>query len=179
MEPSWKEIIDGCKLRNRQFQLMAYDHVWRVIFPSVYRIIQNRQEAEDVMQESIIKGFDRLDQLSNPEAYTGWQKSISIRMAYNYLRDKKRHELKFPEFQIDYKPADDEVELPAPEALWEVVNSMASGYQMVIKMHLLDGLDHNEIAVIIGVAPSTVRSQYSRALNRIKEIIHAKQKEHV
>lgn len=179
MEPSWKVIIDGCKRNERQFQMEAYERSWRIVFPAIYRIIQNKQEAEDVMQDSIIKGFEKLTQLSDPNAYIGWQKSISVRAAYNYIRDKKRHAIDFPNLDTSETEIDFDIELPESEKLWNVLNSLANGYQTVVKMHLLDGLSHEEIADIIGVAPSTVRSQYSRALNRIKVIIHSQQQEHV
>jgi RNA polymerase sigma factor (sigma-70 family) len=179
MELSWKEIVDGCRMNDRRLQLEAYDRSWRVLFPSVYRIIQNRQEAEDVMQESIIQGFDKLHQLNNPDVYLAWQKSISIRMAYNFLKSKRKNELDFPTWEGEQKEIDAEFELPEAATIWEVVNSLANGYQTVVKMHLLDGLSHEEVAGIIGIAPSTVRSQYSRALNRIKEIIHEQKREHV
>ena len=179
MELSWKEIIEGCMRHDRRLQLEAYNRSWRVLFPSVYRIVQNRQEAEDVMQDSIIKGFDKLHQLNNPDVYLAWQKSISVRMAYTFLKNKRKNELDFPTWEGEQKEIDTEFELPEPSKLWDVVNSLANGYQTVIKMHLLDGLPHEEIAEIIGIAPSTVRSQYSRALNRIKEIIHEQKREHV
>lgn len=181
MELSWREIIEGCKRNERRFQLAAYDHSWRVLFPSVYRIIRNKQEAEDIMQDSIIRGFDKLSQLSNPDAYLAWQKNISIRMAYNYLRDKKRHEVEFPNWEGEEQNTDSEIAVawPEPARLLEIVHSLAGGYQMVVKMHLLEGMPHEEIAVIMGITPSTVRSQYSRALQRIREIIHEQQRQHV
>jgi RNA polymerase sigma-70 factor (ECF subfamily) len=61
----------------------------------------------------------------------------------------------------------------------EIVNSLAGGYQMVVKMHLLEGISHEEIAGIMGITPSTARSQYSRALQRIRVIIHEQKRQHV
>ncbi|MDZ4751220.1 MAG: RNA polymerase sigma factor [Flavobacteriales bacterium] len=171
---NWEEIIEGCKRGERKFQLEAYQQSWRIIFPAVHRIIQNRQESEDVMQESIIRGFSKMDQLSDPNKYIGWQKSISIRMAYSFLIERKRLLFDFHKMEIEESEA--QVEYVAAEyaTLMNALNKLAKGYQAIVRMHLFDGLKHEEIGELLGIGTSTARSQYSRALSRIKQYINEK-----
>jgi RNA polymerase sigma factor (sigma-70 family) len=140
-----------------------------MVFPSVHYILKNREEAEDVMQESLIKGFEKLKELKEPEKYPGWQKQISVRCALGKLRQKKHMSALF----IDVK--DESEEQPINELLnmdvqlvHQKLEMLPEGYRLTVRLHLLEGLSHDEIGESLGIASSTSRSQYCRAIARLK-----------
>jgi RNA polymerase sigma factor (sigma-70 family) len=142
-------------------------------------VLRNREEAEDVMQESILKGFGRLNELKEAEKYVGWQKMIAVRMALNILRSKKSTELLF---DVNEMPdaAEPEVELQSldVELLKQKIEDMPHGYRLVLKLHLEEEMSHEEIGEHLGINASTSRSQYCRAIAKLKDEMlntHAKQ----
>ncbi|MFN9968406.1 MAG: RNA polymerase sigma factor, partial [Phycisphaerae bacterium] len=90
----------------------AYRLSWRMVFPAVFRVLRNREEAEDIMQEAYIKGFRRLRELRDPEKYVGWQKQIAVRQALNRLRQLR------PESVLPT----DVLQLPEEEESWPLVD---------------------------------------------------------
>src|SRR6185436_11788428 len=81
-------IIAGCKRGEHASQCEAYRRSWRQIYPAVYHILRNREEAEDLVQESLVKGFSRLNELKDDEKYVPWQKQIALRAALNHVKRK-------------------------------------------------------------------------------------------
>lgn len=175
---NWTEIVSACRRGDHRAQTLAYRQSWRMIFPSVHRIIRDKAEAEDVMQEAVIKGFERLEELKDPEKYIGWQKQICTRAALNKLRSRKAVHSLFPEYPSREEP--DEKDLPELDAgaVKKHLENMPEGYRLVINLHILEGMSHEEIGTQLGITASTSRSQYSRAINKLKiEMLTAYEKQ--
>ncbi len=148
----------------------AYKTVWKIIYPSVYSLIRNREEAEDIMQDSIIKGFSRLEDLNDPDKYMGWQKQICLREALTRLRSRKGS------ISLIEDIAEEETEEPNVDLsmidermIQNHIDKLPEGYRLIIQLHLIEGMKHEEIAIATGIGASTSRSQYSRAIQRLKK----------
>lgn len=143
--------------------------MWKIVFPSVQYILKNREEAEDVVQESLIKGFERLRELKDPEKYPGWQKQISVRQALSRLRQKKNTLALFDEVPdtMEEEPANELLNMDI-QKVHQRLEQMPEGYRLTVRLHLLEGLSHDEIGESLGIASSTSRSQYCRAIARLK-----------
>ncbi len=74
-----------------------YEHLFKV----AYRVVKNTEDAEDVMQNSMIKAISKLDQLEDPDKLKSWLTTLVRNHALRYLRDKK----KFVEVDLDSIPA--------------------------------------------------------------------------
>lgn len=130
-----------------------------------YRIVQNREDAEDIMQESFIKGFQKMHQLKESVSLGGWLKRIAVNMSLDKVRKKKK-ELWIEEVTNDV-PSEMEAELDiAPtmsvDDVKAAINRLKEKYRIVLILYLLE--DHNlrEIAALLKLKESTVRNQYSR-----------------
>lgn len=166
----WTHIIAACKRGEHQAQCEAYKRSWRIIYPAVYNVLRSREEAEDVMQESIIKGFERLNELKEPQKYIGWQKMISLRTALNKLRSQKSMTALFGELDGEDVIEDVNDTMPiALEALKCRMEKMPQGYRIVLKLYLEEGMSHEEIGEHLGISAATSRSQYCRAIAKLKK----------
>ncbi len=145
----------------------------------MYNVLRNKEEAEDVMQESMMKGFDRLSELKEAEKYVGWQKMIAVRMALNKLRSKKSLALLFGEKELpDVAEPEAELHVFDVEVLKQKIEEMPHGYRLVVKLHLEEEMSHEEIGEHLGINASTSRSQYCRAIAKLKNEMlntHARQ----
>lgn len=149
---------------------LAYGRMWKQIFPAVMQILRNREEAEDVLQESMIQGFDKLSSLQDDNKYPAWQKQIALRHALNKLKSRKSTASLFDDVQIaGDENSDVDWSNISDELIRKKIDSLPEGYRLVIRLHLLDGWSHDDIAAELDITASTSRSQYSRAIAKLKK----------
>ncbi|HYW95234.1 MAG TPA: RNA polymerase sigma factor [Bacteroidales bacterium] len=165
-------LIDKCKKGNRKAQFEIYRLYHKAMYNTSLRIMNNRFDAEDVMQEAFLKAFENLDQFRGDVSFGAWLKKIVINKSLDTLRKNKRY-LTEPLEDID-KEAFSETEEGETEAgpedirqISEEIYKLPEGYRIVLSLYLLEGYDHDEIASILGISASTSRSQYSRAKQRL------------
>ena len=171
VQPNWIDIIERCKKGDQFAQSEAYRNSWRIIYPSVYLILRSREDAEDVMQEAYIKGFKKLSDLAAPEKYIAWQKSICVREAISKVRRKKNFMILFPEMKENIEEEKSEMDERyeiAPETLAAHISKLPQGYQIIVQLHIMEKMTHQEIGDQLGIGASTSRSKYSRALTKLR-----------
>jgi RNA polymerase sigma-70 factor (ECF subfamily) len=151
------------------------------MFNACFRIINNAQDAEDIMQESFLKAFKNIDTYKGEVAFGAWLKRIVINNSIDFLRKRK---IKFIELESkfnDYNGYEEdnnwdiEDRIRYNEVLDEIQN-LPVGYKMILTLYLLEGYDHNEISEILKINPSTSRTQFKRAKDRLIENLNKKSK---
>lgn len=168
---TWKELVDGCANGNRAAQMETYRRIWRDIYPAVWRIVRDKTQAEDIMQESIIKGFALLGTLKSAEAYPAWQRRLAVNEALMWWR-RRAPSTVFAESATEQtieETNDEEYDWMEVE---RELNNLPEGYRMVIQLHTLEQMKHEEIATMLQVSASTVRSQYSRGIALLRTQLH-------
>jgi RNA polymerase sigma-70 factor (ECF subfamily) len=136
-------------------------------------MMNKREDAEDMLQESFTEAFLHLDAYRFESTFGAWLKRITINKCINAL--KKRKALLVPVDPIP-EPSGNEAndeEIPglSVERVRRAMEMLPEGYRVVFSLYLLEGYDHTEISMIMGFSEATSKSQYSRAKQRIKEII--------
>jgi RNA polymerase sigma-70 factor (ECF subfamily) len=145
------------------------------MFNTCLRIINNIAEAEDVLQESFTEAFKNLHSFEYRTSFGGWLKQICINRSINQLKKRKVAWVdievtnvydKAEEIFIDEKDIEFKV-----EKVKRSIMELPDGYRTVLSLYLLEGYDHEEIAEILNVAPSTTRTQYTRAKQKLLQIL--------
>jgi len=138
------------------------------------RIVNNTEEAEDVLQEAFISAFKNLDHYRGESSFGSWLKQIVVNKAINQVKKRKPERLPEDEqFDVMDEVTDDELE-GYPFTIEKVKRAIAmlpDGYRTVVSLYLVEGYDHGEIAEILGISESTSKSQFNRSKKRIKEIL--------
>ncbi|MDB5121438.1 MAG: polymerase subunit sigma-24 [Sphingobacteriales bacterium] len=137
------------------------------------RILNNADEAADVLQESFIQAFERLNDFRQETTFGLWIKQIVVNKSISQLR-KRRVELvpieeidDFPEEEsVDY----DEIEYQVKQVK-EAIKKLPDGYRIVLSLYLLEGYDHEEISSVLKISENTSRTQFMRAKRKLIEII--------
>jgi RNA polymerase sigma-70 factor (ECF subfamily) len=139
-----------------------------------YRIVNNAEEAEDVLQDAFISAFNNLGSYRGDSTFGAWLKRIVINKAINYL-SKRRPERMPEDERFDVK---EEEEIDALEGfpftvekVKAAIEALPDGYRSVLSLYLLEGYDHGEIAEILGITESTSKSQFNRAKKKLKELL--------
>ena len=138
-------------------------------------MVNNREEAEDLLQDSFCDAFTKLDTFRFESSFGIWLKKIVVNRCINWIR-KKKISLVFPETideeghstdsDIDYEQINMDV-----NKIHLAIGQLPEGYRIIFSLYALEGYDHAEISDIMGISESTSKSQYLRAKKRIKEIL--------
>ncbi len=142
------------------------------MFNVAYRMTNNREDAEDILQESFVECFRNLSSFRAESTFGAWLKTIVINRCINHLR-KKNINLLLQENLPDIPEEEEE----SGENSFEItdilhcISLLPEGYRVVLSLYLLEGYDHSEISRILGISESTSKSQYSRARAKLKKLL--------
>lgn len=139
-----------------------------------FRIVNNTEEAEDVLQDAFISAFNNLGSYRGDSTFGAWLKRIVINKAINCLNKRKPERMPEDErFDVKEEEEVDVLEgFPfTVEKVRAAIESLPDGYRSVLSLYLLEGYDHGEIAEILGITESTSKSQFNRAKKKLKELL--------
>jgi RNA polymerase sigma-70 factor (ECF subfamily) len=176
-------IVIRCMEGNRKAQMTLYETFYRKLYNSCFRILRNRQEAEDAMQESFLKAFSKLDKYENGVPFEAWIVRIAVNTAIDRLRECKMEFIDYNENILsdkieDGNDDDDEKELimEKAERIKAAIEQLPDAARLITTLYLIEGYDHEEIAGILKIKPGTVRIQYMRAKQKLMEFIKQNKK---
>ena len=164
-------IADSIKGSNKaRYQL--YQLYSKAMFNVCYRMMNNREDAEDMLQEAFILAFQKLDTFRNESSFGTWLKTITIRACINAL-NKRKLDLRYIDDLHRFETAEDEPEeaLYTTENILEAMNQLPEGGRIVFSLYLLEGYDHGEIAQILNITESTSKTQFMRAKRKVYEFM--------
>ncbi len=156
---------------------------WSVVHKLLARATGNWIEAEDLAQETVLQAATRLSDLQEPERFGPWLYTIALNRARLWWR--RRRTSRVPqslEALLASAPAAVEPHLAgengSPEAAWEAadlartigraISALPKAQQQAILAHYVEGLKYGEIAAMLRVPASTVRSRLQHARERLR-----------
>jgi RNA polymerase sigma-70 factor (ECF subfamily) len=169
-----REIIERSKRGHRDAQYELYRQYSRAMFNVCLRIMNNREEAEDMLQESFSEAFHRLDSYRFESTFGSWLKRIVVNRCINELK-RRRAKLEFFEDMSPFGQKEEESQDLVPglsvDQVRKAMEQLPKGSRMIFSLYLLEGYDHQEISEILEISESNSKTQYMRAKQRIKEIL--------
>jgi len=165
-------IIQECRKGNSKAQFTLYNLYSKAMYNLAYRMTNNREDAEDILQETFVECFRNLGSFRFESTFGAWLKSILINRSINHLR-KKKINLVLQENLPDTEDSnDDDYEtVYSTEKIFKGIERLPDGYRVILTLYLLEGYDHQEISQIMGITESTSKSQYSRAKDKLRKLL--------
>ena len=174
-----RELVEDCKLGKRQAQFELYRLYSKAMYNICIRMVKNDMDAEDLLQNSFVDIFTKLDSFRFQSSVGAWIKRIVVNNCINFLK-KRRLIIQELNDQITEHP-DPVEENHAPKYSIDSINhalfQLPDGYRVVFTLYLMEGYDHKEIAEILEISEATSKSQFSRAKKRLREIIRSEKQE--
>ncbi|MGZ3837283.1 MAG: RNA polymerase sigma factor [Flavisolibacter sp.] len=166
-------ILQGCLQNNAAAQKSLYEKYSAKMLVVCYRYAHNREDAEDMLQEGLIKVFSQIHTFENRGALEGWIRRIIVHTCINILKKNKR----FNE-SVDLIHASSvqvrEESIPSiiqAKEVVECIRMLPIGYRTVLNLYAIEGFSHKEIAGMLDIEESTSRSQYTRAKSMLEEVL--------
>lgn len=142
------------------------------VFQITYAILQNREDAEEIAQETFLRAFRRLGSLRDPRRFRSWVGRIASRLALNRRRSRARrlaretgwHSEGFgPGFPIPPEAGD----RMAMREVRRSVDRLPEKYRAVLLLSAVEGMASREVAGLLGIRPGTVRSRLHQVRKRL------------
>lgn len=173
-----QDLINQCRAGDSNAQFEIYRLYYKAMYNASLRIVGDEQEAEDIMQESFFKAFDKISTYKNEVSFGAWLRRIVVNSSIDAL---KKHRLSFMPIEEAYNVKAELVEesdynAETLELLKDAIEKLPEGYRLVLTLHLIEEYEHEEIANMLGITASTSRSQLARAKQKLIEIIKSKPK---
>lgn len=160
------------------FEVLVHAHS-RFVFKVAFAILRNAEDAEDVVQETFFRAF-RSGEADKVERMRAWLARIAWRVAVDRVRKKagNRH-AKESEALLKWLPTSG---LGAEESLLQgeklallerLLNGLPRDFREPLQLYTVEGMTSAEIAEVLGILESSVRTRLSRARKLLKEKLAA------
>lgn len=172
--PTYKKIVEGCIKRDSLSQRKLYELFSSKMMALCFRYAQNRDDAEDMLQEGFIKVFQSIEKYTHQGSLEGWIRRIIVNTAIDIIRRNKSLQLVSPmNDNISENMVDDNiVDTLEVEYLLKIIQDLPDGYRIVFNMFAIEGYSHAEIGEQLNINESTSRSQFTRAKALLKKRIY-------
>jgi RNA polymerase sigma factor (sigma-70 family) len=181
-QPDEMELVK----RARKGDLAAYDGLVRRyqerIYATIYHMTSNHEDANDLAQEAFIKGFQALKSFKGGSSFYTWVYRIAVNKTINFLKQRKnRTQLSLNDLDFNAEHDPDLVALISDktprreinltelqEKLNEALQKLSEPHRLVVTLHDVQGLSHEEIAKIMECNIGTVRSRLFYARQQLQ-----------
>lgn len=178
-----KELIRQAKSGN----LKAYEEIIglyeKKVFSTIYYMIKNDNEVEDIAQEVFIKIYKNLGNFKEESSLYTWIYRITVNVCIDEL--KKRKKVVYLDEKIDTKDGEVELQLPddsksptdiaedndLKDKLEKCIKKLPESQRMMIILRDIKGFTYMEIAEIMKMNLGTVKSKINRARASLKELL--------
>ena len=172
------DLVVECKKGSRKAQYDLYRLYSKAMFNVALRILNDADEAADVLQEAFIDAFARVASFRQETTFGLWLKQIVINKSISQLRKRRKEMVSIDDVDVEEIPDaetvdHEEIELQVQQ-VHEAIQLLPDGYRVVLSLYLLEGYDHEEISHILKISENTSRTQFMRARRKLVEILKHK-----
>jgi RNA polymerase sigma-70 factor (ECF subfamily) len=173
-----EQLIKGIKKGSRQAEKHLYEKYSQQLFLACLQYLSNRQDAEDVLHDSFIKIFNKINDFES--RFEGslfvWMRRIVVNDSISKIRTQKKinfqdcQDISIPDNNDEY--IEDPRDLITQDMVLEAMNQLPTGYRLVFNLYVLEGKKHNEIAEMLAISVNTSKSQLSKARRKLTSILN-------
>ena len=181
-EEEIRNTVKLAEMRDNQAITKLYEEYHNSVYFLCLRIVKDKDEAFDLVQNSFLTAFDKLSSLQKPECFGSWLHQIAANQCKNHL--KKRQPLLFSEKQGDESGIPEEFDIEDRDEslipdqaldtretrrlLMEIIDGLPDLQRMTVMLYYYEEQSIKEISVIMDCSENTVKSRLNYARKQIK-----------
>ncbi len=173
------QLIKACLGEDASSQRELFNRYGSRMLGVCKRYARNNEDAEDMLQDAFIKVFDKLVQFKFEGSFEGWVRKIVVNTALKkYTLSRYQKEVQGVDISQDNEAAAPPTAYNhlSQKDLMALIHQLPDGYRLIFNLHVIEGYQHEEIAVMLGIQPGTSRSQLVKARNMLQKQIIEQQK---
>lgn len=141
-------------------------------FRVAYGVLRQRQDAEDVAQEALVRAYERMGSLRDRERFRAWLVRITWRAALDWKRAAARRGRRDRAAVAEEGPRSAEdlaMRRQHQQVVWQAVDALSEKLRLVVVLAAIEGHDLREVAALVGTSEGTVKSRLHRARKQLAE----------
>ena len=169
-------LVEECKAGNRKAQRDLYEMYAKAMYNVCFRMMNDEEEANDMLQEAFIDAYTRLSTFRHESTFGVWLKQIVINKCINAKQRRKIEWVSADATEldktIDEQDTIDEGDLKlSVERVKLAMQQLPEGGRIIFSLFMFEGYDHSEISQILSITESTSKTQLMRARNKVKALL--------
>jgi len=177
-----KVLIEGCLNNDRRSQEELFKLYYGKMLGVCMRYSNDRDSAEEVLQEGFIKIFEKLERFDYKGSFEGWIRRIMANTAIDHIRKSKKDPI-LSDNDEDFKlgsenpvVAKEELEFVGikAEIALDAIRNLSPAYRAVFNLYVMEEYTHKEIAEILNISEGTSKSNLSKAKLNLQKILKEK-----
>ncbi len=185
MLPPQDKFIDGSHVRTVELAQAGDSEAFTVLIRShegeiygyLVGMVGNDEEARDLMQETVIKIWQKLPTLQDLSLFRPWAYAIARNQAYDHLRQRQRHSKKASSQSWEDLKVNDEIvdtsdfegNMEGAEFLKQALAEVPQKYRNCFLLQVVGGFSQQEVADQVGISKASVSVYVSKARRQLRE----------
>jgi RNA polymerase sigma factor (sigma-70 family) len=169
---SEQDLIIGCKKGSHSaFEALYTKYAGRMMAIAL-RYCNTTFEAEDMVQETFIKVFERIKDFDTNKSFVAWLTRVLINHCIDHYHRSNDERIAENNAAVEQNNESlEDVSRITNEELMEALKKLPFGYKTVFNLYVIEGYTHKEIAEVCEISEGTSKSQLSKAKVMLKELL--------
>ncbi|GIU91867.1 MAG: RNA polymerase sigma-H factor [Acidimicrobiia bacterium] len=171
----WSTLDDAALLRASRDDPEAFGELVRrhqaVVFGAAFRVVGDRQVAEDLAQEAFLRAFQASGEFRGEGTVGAWLYRIAKNLALNQVSRRREHPGDLPDLPAKTDPESEYLRTADIRAVRQAVASLPAPLREPLVLREYQGLSYDEIGRRLGLATNTVRTRIHRGRKAVQEAL--------
>jgi len=170
------KLIREAKQGSTAAQKCLFDQLSDKMLILCRRYVKNREDAEEILLDGFFKFFKHLHHFNyqGEPALFAWLKKIMINECLMHLRKKNAFIIVTEKIAEEIVLEEDALNNLSAAEIFDMIIQLPVGYRTVFNLHVVEGMPHAEIAVLMGITEGTSKSQLSKAKSLLQKLLGQK-----
>ncbi len=174
-ENDLQKLIKGCLAGERSCQKQLYDLYSPKMLPLCLRYAENKEEAEEILQDGFLQMFRNVKQYKQMGTFEAWLRKIMINCALMRYRSKGSRVsrvISLAEAHDHVALSDDFLGRISEKEFIRMIQQLPPAYRLVFNLYVFEGLKHREIAQLLNITEGTSKSNLSDARTILRRTLN-------
>lgn len=168
-----EQLVKGCVKGDPIAQKTLYQQFGRKMMSICMRYANNRDQAQDMLQDGFVKVFQKIDHYRGEGPLGGWMARTMVNTALDHIRRNKPYDHSLDLTEAEHLHQEDEQVLTSmsTDELMDLIQALPTGYRTVFNLFVIEGYAHKEIADMLGISENTSKSQFMKARAYLRKLL--------
>jgi RNA polymerase sigma-70 factor (ECF subfamily) len=172
------QLVTRCRAGDLDAFSQVYDRYERQIFRYAYHILGNRDDADDIKQETFVKAYQAIGSFRSESSLQTWLLRICGNLCRDKIKSWDRRKVTYDStLRDDVLGSSDEADSPQSilerkemtEIIFKALRGMPPAQREIIVLHEVEDMSYEEIAAVVGCSRTSIKLRIFRARKNLKE----------
>lgn len=170
-----RALVRECINGNSDAFPTLMERYGRQVYIIAYGVLLNREDAEDVMQETFTRAYGRLRTLRHPDRFPAWVSRVALSCAHDLTRRRAREVVMDTREEYAERPTDGaeqdalERDDDVTDLLTNALAALPESMRLPVTMRFMEGMSHRAIAEALAITPRAAETRIARGVRRMRE----------